>query len=90
MARALRLTTIAEGVEDVRQLRALRRLGCDLAQGYLFTTPQPPSHITALLEADRGSGVFAFDDSPPAEISAALPKPRDPEVTPRSCDAAGR
>jgi diguanylate cyclase (GGDEF)-like protein/PAS domain S-box-containing protein len=63
MARALRLTTIAEGVENLDQLHALRRLGCDLAQGYFFTTPQPPTHITRLLESDRATALFAYDDA---------------------------
>jgi diguanylate cyclase (GGDEF)-like protein/PAS domain S-box-containing protein len=82
MARALRLTTIAEGVEEIGQLHALRRLGCDLAQGYFFTTPQPPGHITALLEGDRGTGLFAYDEPPPTGISAVLPRPRGPEGLP--------
>ncbi|HMC72126.1 MAG TPA: EAL domain-containing protein, partial [Mycobacteriales bacterium] len=63
MARALRLTTIAEGVENLDQLQALKRLGCDLAQGYFFTTPQPPSHINRLLESDRGLPLFHYDDT---------------------------
>ncbi len=71
MARALRLTTIAEGVESLDQLHALRRLGCDLAQGYFFTTPQPPAHISRLLESDRVTPMFAYDDA-----DAPLPQPR--------------
>ncbi|HET7530015.1 MAG TPA: EAL domain-containing protein [Mycobacteriales bacterium] len=67
MARALRLTTIAEGVESLEQLHALRRLGCDLAQGFFFTTPQPPAHITRLLESDRLTPMFAYDED---ELSA--------------------
>ncbi|MBV9292225.1 MAG: bifunctional diguanylate cyclase/phosphodiesterase, partial [Frankiales bacterium] len=71
MARALRLTTIAEGVENLDQLRALRRLGCDLAQGFFFTTPQPPAHISRLLESDRVTPMFAYD-----EPSDTVPAPR--------------
>src|SRR4051812_4499719 len=67
MARALRLTTIAEGVESLEQLHALRRLGCDLAQGFFFTTPQPPAHITRLLESDRITAMFAYEED---ELSA--------------------
>jgi diguanylate cyclase (GGDEF)-like protein/PAS domain S-box-containing protein len=62
MARALRLVTIAEGVESLEQLHALRRLGCDLAQGFFFTTPQPPAHITRLLESDRLTPMFAYEE----------------------------
>jgi len=73
MARALRLTTIAEGVENLEQLQALRRLGCDLAQGYFFTTPQPPAHISRLLESDRAMPLFRYDD-----VEESVPPQRDP------------
>jgi diguanylate cyclase (GGDEF)-like protein len=36
---ALSLRTIAEGVETEEQLRLLRELGCEVAQGYLFAPP---------------------------------------------------
>ena len=39
MAQRLRLRVVAEGVETEAQLDALRKLGCDLAQGYLFSRP---------------------------------------------------
>ena len=39
MAGALSLSVTAEGVETARQLEELRRLGCDSAQGYLFSQP---------------------------------------------------
>ncbi len=39
LARALGLQTVAEGVERPEQAEALRALGCDLGQGYLFGRP---------------------------------------------------
>ena len=36
LAKSLKLTTTAEGIETEGQLRALRDLGCDLWQGFLF------------------------------------------------------
>ncbi len=41
MARSLNLRTIAEGVEDEERSRMLKDLGCDEAQGYLFSRPLP-------------------------------------------------
>jgi diguanylate cyclase (GGDEF)-like protein len=41
LARALKLNTVAEGVETEEQLRQLRSLGCDEMQGYLFGKPVP-------------------------------------------------
>jgi diguanylate cyclase (GGDEF)-like protein/PAS domain S-box-containing protein len=49
MARALSLDAIAEGVESEAQLSELRRLGCDFAQGHLFSRPLAPENVTALL-----------------------------------------
>ena len=49
----LSLRTVAEGIEDSQQFRALRELGCELGQGYLFAKPQPPEAFTALLAASR-------------------------------------
>ncbi|MFZ2854415.1 MAG: EAL domain-containing protein [Rhodocyclaceae bacterium] len=41
MAHSLDLRVIAEGVETERQLSILRMLGCDIAQGYLYSQPLP-------------------------------------------------
>jgi diguanylate cyclase (GGDEF)-like protein/PAS domain S-box-containing protein len=49
MARALSLDAIAEGVENEAQLSELRRLGCDFAQGHLFSRPLAPQKVTSLL-----------------------------------------
>lgn len=40
---------IAEGVENEAQLSELRRLGCDHAQGHLFSRALPAEKATALL-----------------------------------------
>ena len=39
MAQAMHLTVVTEGVEDWECARVVRGLGCDLAQGYLFSRP---------------------------------------------------
>ena len=49
MARALSLDAIAEGVENEVQLAELRRLGCDFAQGHLFSRPLAPQKVTSML-----------------------------------------
>jgi EAL domain-containing protein (putative c-di-GMP-specific phosphodiesterase class I) len=45
LADGLARELIAEGVESVQQLRALRELGCQLAQGYLFGKPVPADEL---------------------------------------------
>ncbi len=51
MARTLRLTTVAEGIEDVSQLSELTVLGCDSGQGYLLSRPVPADQLVRLLTA---------------------------------------
>jgi EAL domain-containing protein (putative c-di-GMP-specific phosphodiesterase class I) len=49
MAAGLGLRTIAEGVEDAAVLVALRRLGCDEAQGYYLARPLPAAEFAELV-----------------------------------------
>ncbi len=51
LGQALRLSTVAEGVERADQCAALAAMGCDLAQGYHFSPPLAPEEITRLLTA---------------------------------------
>ena len=53
LADSLRLTVVAEGVETEDQLERLRRLGCDVGQGFYFLRPTAPVELEELLA--RGS-----------------------------------
>jgi EAL domain-containing protein (putative c-di-GMP-specific phosphodiesterase class I) len=50
LGRSLGLRVIAEGVETLRQMEVLHRLGCNIMQGYLFSRPQPPEEIELWLQ----------------------------------------
>jgi diguanylate cyclase (GGDEF)-like protein len=50
MAHALNLKVVAEGVETEEQLAILKELGCDLAQGYLFSKPVCEEEFLALID----------------------------------------
>lgn len=41
LGRRLSMTTVSEGVETIPQLEFLRKIQCDLAQGYVFSKPVP-------------------------------------------------
>ncbi len=41
LAAAIGATMVAEGVEDAADFELLKQLGCELAQGYYFSRPQP-------------------------------------------------
>jgi EAL domain-containing protein (putative c-di-GMP-specific phosphodiesterase class I) len=50
LARALRLKLVAEGVETELQANRLLALGCEQAQGYLFSRPVGEAAIEAMLK----------------------------------------
>ncbi|MFC7535142.1 putative bifunctional diguanylate cyclase/phosphodiesterase [Actinoplanes sp. GCM10030250] len=49
LARTLRLRTVIEGIETEHQRRAMRRLGCDLGQGYHLCRPMHPEDVLPAL-----------------------------------------
>ena len=59
MARGLRIEVVAEGVETEEQAALLNDLGCELAQGYLYSRPVPAAQAAKLLDA-------SFAPAPPA------------------------
>jgi EAL domain-containing protein (putative c-di-GMP-specific phosphodiesterase class I) len=83
LARTLNLRVVAEGVESLRQMDVLHRLGCSIMQGFLFSKPLPPADLERWLkqtvlprkapwivragEADFRSG----DSSEPPQVQAA-------------------
>jgi diguanylate cyclase (GGDEF)-like protein/PAS domain S-box-containing protein len=52
LAHTLEIRVIAEGVETAEQLRILRELGCDMAQGHYFSEPLTHEAVSALLATD--------------------------------------
>ena len=58
LAHAVGLHTVAEGVETDAQLRALHAMGCDRAQGFLWTEPLPSHDVPAWVTEHRTFGVL--------------------------------
>jgi diguanylate cyclase (GGDEF)-like protein/PAS domain S-box-containing protein len=72
LAQTLHLETIAEGIEDHGQLLTLRRLGCQVAQGYHFGRPGPPDIVgQLLLDAGLDTVVRVPANALPAQRDAA-------------------
>jgi diguanylate cyclase (GGDEF)-like protein/PAS domain S-box-containing protein len=53
LARGLKLSAIAEGIETQAQAKLLMKSGCDELQGFLFARPMPPTELLAWLAAHR-------------------------------------
>ncbi len=50
MVHSLGMKVVAEGVEEEAQVAFLKKCGCDLLQGYLFSRPAPAEKATELLK----------------------------------------
>lgn len=53
LAKALKLTTTAEGIEDEQSLAYLAEAGCDQAQGFFIGRPMPPEMLLEWLKNYR-------------------------------------
>lgn len=58
LGQGLHLKVLAEGVETAEQLQFLRSLGCNMAQGYLFSKPLPPAAMTQLFRENNIQAQF--------------------------------
>lgn len=56
LARWMKLSVVAEGVETPEQMERLREIGCDYAQGYYLAKPMPCDQFEALLEEQCKGG----------------------------------
>jgi EAL domain-containing protein (putative c-di-GMP-specific phosphodiesterase class I) len=62
LSEGLHLKTIAEGVEDADQALHIKELGCQSAQGFLFSRPMPPDEIGTFLAASTRMAMLAPDE----------------------------
>ena len=74
LARTLKTSVVAEGIEDDVQARELERLGCTHAQGYLFSRPLSTQAVEDLLAANRPLGPKKVQ---PADLAVAAGKRTD-------------
>jgi hypothetical protein len=70
------LDLVAEGVETVHQLRSLRELGCDKAQGFLISRPVPADAMRSTIVAlDELQSLSLFGPTDEADMAPVLSTP---------------
>lgn len=57
LAHKMNIDVVAEGVEGTEQLELLKKMGCDIIQGYIFSKPEPADKISEVL-----NNVFFFNN----------------------------
>jgi diguanylate cyclase (GGDEF)-like protein/PAS domain S-box-containing protein/hemerythrin-like metal-binding protein len=83
MAHNFRLNVIAEGVETSEQLAFLKRHGCMVYQGYLFSRPVPIEEFEMLLGTASPSPAEKYPQnavSPTADVAEHAPLEVTPEL----------
>jgi EAL domain-containing protein (putative c-di-GMP-specific phosphodiesterase class I) len=64
LGKSLSIETLAEGIEQARELSLLREESCDTGQGFLFARPLDAAACEAFLENWSGSSVPRPPDAP--------------------------
>ncbi|HAT8150056.1 TPA: EAL domain-containing protein, partial [Legionella pneumophila] len=63
MARNLKLSVIAEGIETAEQLELMRSMNCDMVQGWYFSKPlSGDKFLSGLMKNSRVEAKNIFDE----------------------------
>lgn len=57
LARTLKIEVVAEGVENIKQLKVLKKLNCKLGQGYLFSPAVDCKFAESLIDIENQSNI---------------------------------
>ena len=75
LAKQLKLTSVAEGVETSAQLDYLLQIGCDAGQGYLFSPPRSAEELTPLLGSSAWGAARSGSAVAPLRVRHRSPGP---------------
>ena len=71
LGKNLEMELIAEGIENIMQLRMLQTLKCDYGQGYYFAKPMEPEDVESLI-ASPLPWIMAFENNSVAKFPYAI------------------
>jgi diguanylate cyclase len=84
LGHSLDMQVVAEGIEEVEQLRILQHIGCDVFQGFLFSKAVPAEDFESLVQGERARALVCPSGAPSDVVAAHGPGCR---VPPRVLDA---
>jgi len=71
LGKNLEMELIAEGIENIMQLRMLQTLKCDYGQGYYFAKPLEPDEVESLMSGPP-PWIVVFSNNPVAKFPYAM------------------
>jgi len=90
LARAIKVDCIAEGVETDRQRQALQALGCDYAQGFLWSPAVDADCLEEWLRGHDPASVLALSPQPLPEPAPGSAVTASPELRARIAELQSR
>ncbi|MDW5266216.1 MULTISPECIES: EAL domain-containing protein [Acidobacteriaceae] len=72
LGQSLKLTTVAEGIENETQADILRWLGCDVGQGWLYGPPVAERDLPKVIAAPMSTATHTLHDSPASDLITCI------------------
>lgn len=72
LGQSLKLTTVAEGIENETQADILRWLGCDVGQGWIYGPPVAARDLPKIIDAPMSTSTHTLHDSPASDLITCI------------------
>lgn len=72
LGQSLKLTTVAEGIENETQADILRWLGCDVGQGWLYGPPVAARDLPKIIDAPMSTATHTLHNSPASDLITCI------------------
>lgn len=72
LGQSLKLTTVAEGIENETQADILRWLGCDVGQGWIYGPPVSVQDLPKIIDAPMSTATHTLHNSPASDLITCI------------------